>query len=65
MQRIEASRRALPNDNMKPLRKHREPLNGVSASVQRVRDSGETRPVLQLVRIEELYLRNQVALRQR
>lgn len=38
LKRIEESRRALPKDNMKSLRTHREPLNVVSACVQRVRD---------------------------
>ncbi len=61
MQRIEESRRALPSNNMKPLRKPRAPLSVVSASAQRVRDPGETRPFLQLVRIEELHLRNKAA----
>jgi hypothetical protein len=66
MQRIEALRRALPPDNMKPLRKRREPLNAVATTVQRVPDVGaqpESRPMLQLVRIDELHLRNKVALR--
>jgi hypothetical protein len=87
LRRIEESRRALPQDNMKSLRKRREPLNVVSASVQRVRrvdaqpapcaeisraasvrlaGSAEPRSTLpQLVRIEELYLRNRVAVGQR
>jgi hypothetical protein len=66
LRRIEASRRALPPDNMKSLRKSRERSNAVAATAQRVPDVGaqpEPRPMLQLVRIDELYLRNKVALR--
>ena len=66
MQRIEASRRALPPDNMKSLRKSHERVNVVATTVQRAPDVAaqpESRPVLQLVRIDELYLRNKVAAR--
>lgn len=59
LKRIEESRRALPQDNMKSLRKRHEPLSVVSASVQRVR----TFP--QLVRIDELCLRSRAAVGQR
>jgi hypothetical protein len=65
IKRLEESRRALPPNSMKALRKRREPLNVVAESVQRVRGA-EARPAaLQLVRIDELYLRSKVALGQR
>jgi hypothetical protein len=87
LQRIEESRRALPPNNMKSLRKRREPLSVISASVRRVRAvdaqptarekvsraavdtfaraAGSRSTLPQLVRIEELHLRNRAALGQR
>jgi hypothetical protein len=65
IKRLEESRRALPQNNMKALRKHREPPSSFPAAVHRVREP-DSRPVaLQLVRIDELYLRNKVLLGQR
>jgi hypothetical protein len=83
LQRIEASRRALPQNNIKSLRQRREPLNASSTTVQRVDDAEprseqsaprlevarpsldrpftEARPALHLVRVEELFLRDQAA----
>lgn len=64
IKRLEESRRALPQNNMKPLRKYREPPSTVPV-VHRVREP-DSRPVaLQLVRVDELYLRNKVVLGQR
>lgn len=59
LKRIEELRRALPRDNMKSLRKHRETFDAVSSSLQRARIFP------QLVRIDELCLRGRVAVGQR
>ena len=64
IKRLEELRRALPPNSVKALRQHREPLGAVAASAPHVREP-DSRPTLHLVRIEELYLQNKVALGQR
>jgi hypothetical protein len=72
LKRLEDSRRALPPNSVKALRKPREadveaPLSRIDAwAIDKPLVPGESRtPTLQLVRIEELYLRNRVAPAQR